>query len=421
MLSLIQFRTRSAERGVAAIHDGGKPVAVPGAVTILGLADQACRNGSSLSELVAASGKGAVVDLAQVEILSPIDHPDPAHLLVSGTGLTHLGSAEQRDRMHRELSGTAQLTDSMKMFRMGLEGGKPPAGQRGVQPEWFFKGDGSCLVAPGAPLSAPDFALDGGEEPEIAGVYLIKADGNPIRIGFALGNEFSDHVTERHNYLWLAHSKLRPAALGPELLVGELPRQVRGTSRILRGEQVIWEKPFVSGEDNMSHTVANLEHHHFKYASFRRPGDVHVHFFGTGTLSFGDGAGASGGRIRDCRLTVCVATAQCAGQREDSRSYGERALTHFSPTPPRQRGAPVFHAQRLIKTQALASMLECHAAREARARHRYGRCAPDRTPGADTSSKATNADREDLTHPHSVTTLSVDGAQYAHTPAPEHR
>jgi hypothetical protein len=255
----------------------------------LGLAERACRDGISLSELVAASGAGEPVDLSQIELLAPIDHPDPAHLLVSGTGLTHVGSAEERDRMHRELNDKAQLTDSMKMFRMGLERGKPPQGQRGVQPEWFFKGDGSCLVAPGAPLPAPDFCLDSGEEPEIAGVYLITADGRPARVGFTLGNEFSDHVTERENYLWLAHSKLRPAALGPELLIGELPRDIRGTSRIVRAGQVIWEKPFASGEDNMSHTIANLEHHHFKYASFRRPGDVHVHFFGTGTLSFSDG------------------------------------------------------------------------------------------------------------------------------------
>lgn len=39
----------------------------------------------------------------------------------------------------------------------------------------------------------------------------------------------------------------------------------------------------------MSHTIANLEHHHFKYELFRRPGDIHVHFFGTATLSFSDG------------------------------------------------------------------------------------------------------------------------------------
>ena len=39
----------------------------------------------------------------------------------------------------------------------------------------------------------------------------------------------------------------------------------------------------------MSHSVANLERHHFKYGLFRRPGDVHVHFFGTATLSFSEG------------------------------------------------------------------------------------------------------------------------------------
>ena len=52
---------------------------------------------------------------------------------------------------------------------------------------------------------------------------------------------------------------------------------------------MIWEKPFLSGEDNMSHTIANLEHHHFKYDLFRQPGDIHVHMFGTATLSFADG------------------------------------------------------------------------------------------------------------------------------------
>ena len=89
--------------------------------------------------------------------------------------------------------------------------------------------------------------------------------------------------------IWLAHSKLRPAALGPELLLGELPRDVRGISRIRRDGAVLWEKPFSTGEANMTHSLANLEHHHFKYARFRRPGNVHVHFFGTATASFADG------------------------------------------------------------------------------------------------------------------------------------
>ena len=94
---------------------------------------------------------------------------------------------------------------------------------------------------------------------------------------------------ERQNYLYLAHSKLRATAVGPELLLGDLPSEITGISRVLRRGKVLWEKPFVSGEAHMSHTVANLEHHHFKYDVFRRPGDVHVHNFGTATLSFADG------------------------------------------------------------------------------------------------------------------------------------
>ena len=69
----------------------------------------------------------------------------------------------------------------------------------------------------------PGFALDGGEEAEIAVLYLIDDGGRPRRVGYALGNEFADHVLERQNYLYLAHSKLRPCAFGPELLLGELP------------------------------------------------------------------------------------------------------------------------------------------------------------------------------------------------------
>ena len=253
------------------------------------LAGAAIRAGHSLAAEVAARGKGETVDLTRAAFDLPVSHPDPAHLHLTGTGLTHLGSASARDAMHAKLEGAETLTDSMKMFRMGLEGGRPTPGEVGAQPEWFYKGNGYAAIAPGAALEAPGFAEDGGEEPEIAGIYLIGPDRTPHRIGWALGNEFSDHVTERVNYLWLAHSKLRVASYGPEILVGDLPEDVRGSSRILRNDAVIWEKPFLSGEANMSHSFANLEHHHFKYGIFRQPGDLHVHYFGTATLSFADG------------------------------------------------------------------------------------------------------------------------------------
>jgi hypothetical protein len=278
-----------------AARNGGKARIVNGARSVYSLALEAARTGLGLAALIDRKGLGETVDLESAYkkgwLLSPINHPDPAHLHLTGTGLTHLGSAATRDSMHKKLGaeGEEQLTDSMKMFRMGLEGGKPAEGKPGVQPEWFYKGNGTMAVAPGAPLVSPAFAADAGEEPEIAGIYIIGDDGQPFRVGFTLSNEFSDHVTERVNYLYLAHSKLRNASFGPEILIGDLPADIRGTSRILRDGKVLWEKPFLSGETNMSHSIANLEHHHFKYSAFRQPGDVHVHMFGTATLSFADG------------------------------------------------------------------------------------------------------------------------------------
>jgi hypothetical protein len=158
-----------------------------------------------------------------------------------------------------------------------------------VQPEWFYKGNGNIVVGCGQAITAPSFALDCGEEPEVVGLYVVSPQGVPVRLGFAIGNEFSDHVTERANYLYLAHSKLRQCGVGPELRTGPLAAHLEGRSRILRGDQVRWEKPFLTGEANMSHSLANLEYHHFKYAAHRCPGDVHLHFFGTATLSFADG------------------------------------------------------------------------------------------------------------------------------------
>ncbi|HMK87529.1 MAG TPA: AraD1 family protein [Steroidobacteraceae bacterium] len=327
-IRLIQLEVAHRRR-VAQLENADRAVALRGVNTLRELAMAALDQRISLREAVLARRSDEVFDISpassEVRMLVPIDHPDSAHLHLSGTGLTHLGSAASRDEMHRfaaadraaagdraaaeggsataeraAVEGRAQ-TDSMRIFLQGLKGGKPAPGAVGVQPEWFYKGDGSNLTAPGNALRRPAFALDGGEEPEIAGIYLIDAGGNPWRLGFCLANEFSDHIMERDNYLWLAHSKIREAALGPELLTGELPANVRGTSRIVRDGKVIWEKEFLTGESNMSHSIANLEHHHFKYSLFRRPGDVHVHFFGCATLSYADGIEPLDGDIFDIR------------------------------------------------------------------------------------------------------------------------
>lgn len=291
------------EDGALAVvaREGSEAAVVRGAVSTYALASEALESGRSLAAVIAAHGLGEAVDLlalaAAGRMALPITHPDLSHMHLTGTGLTHLGSAATRNAMHAKLDGAEVLTDSMKMFQMGLAEGRPTAGSVGVQPEWFYKGNGHTAVAPGAALTSPGFALDGGEEPELAGIYLIAADGTPARVGWALANEFSDHVTERINYLFLAHSKLRQASFGPEILVGDLPADVRGHSRIWRGGVAIFDKPFLSGEANMSHTFANLEHHHFKYDLFRHPGDLHVHMFGTATLSFADGVKPQAGDV----------------------------------------------------------------------------------------------------------------------------
>jgi hypothetical protein len=225
------------------------------------------------------------------KLLAPVDSPgDAQRILVSGTGLTHLGSARERQAMHAAVSQRQQteMTDSMRMFEWGMQHGRPAADTIGVAPEWFYKGDGSVLRAPFAALEIPGYAEDGGEEAEVAAAYYVADDGVPWRIGMMAGNEFSDHVFERRNYLNLAGSKLRPCSIGPELVVDPVFGDVAGQVRIMRDAQVLWQKAIRTGEQNMCHSLANLEHHHFKFAGHRQPGMVHVHFMGADCLSFGE-------------------------------------------------------------------------------------------------------------------------------------
>jgi hypothetical protein len=289
-MRLVQFLTSESDRAVAQVSANGSRLQVlENTERIYDLALAAGRTGSSL-EAMASSRLGNIwVDydevIAQGRLLPPIDHPDPTHCFVTGTGLTHLGSAQARDAMHTDAVSDGPITDSMRLFRWGLEGGKPGNGEISVQPEWFYKGNGTNIVPPGQPLPSPNFALDGGEEAELVGLYVVAETGEVLRVGFALGNEFSDHVMEAQNYLYLAHSKLRACSFGPELRVGELPTHISGRVRVERESQTLWEETFLTGEGHMAYTIASLEHHHFKYGMFRRPGDVHCHFFGTATLS----------------------------------------------------------------------------------------------------------------------------------------
>ncbi|HXA56623.1 MAG TPA: AraD1 family protein [Candidatus Acidoferrum sp.] len=292
-MRLLQIGNRAGERRVGVVDDG-KILLLEGVDSIYGLAQKALEAREKLAPAVkkrispnAIAYDDIYFSTSDWRILPAIDHPhEPARCLISGTGLTHMKSAQNRQAMHK--AGEAP-TDSMKIYEWGVEGGRPAPGQIGVAPEWFYKGCGTSLRAHGEPLAVPPHAEDGGEEAEIVGIYMIDSAGNPRRIGMAMGNEFSDHKFERKNYLYLAASKLMSCAIGPELVVDAVFDKVPGEAVIERDDQVFWRRDTLTGESVMAHSLANLEHHHFKHAAHRRPGDVHIYFLGASAFSFGEG------------------------------------------------------------------------------------------------------------------------------------
>jgi len=298
-IRLVQLIHPTGQRRVALV-DEPKLRLLDGPSSIYQLALQAITNGVPLTRLITALSSQRVLDYDPIyegkddwQLLPSFDHPDnPAACLVSGTGLTHKNSALGRQMMHQASTpdgGTTPPTDSLRMYQWGVEGGSPAPGTIGVQPEWFYKGTGHYIRSHGQPLEIPSFAEDGGEEPEIAGVYLIDTTGQPWRVGFSTANEFSDHLMERRNYLYLAPSKLRHCAIGPELVVGGDFASIEGTAGIRRNGGIIWSTPIHTGAKNMAHSLENLEHHHFKYPDHRIPLQAHVHFFGADAFSFSKG------------------------------------------------------------------------------------------------------------------------------------
>lgn len=309
-LHVVQI-ANSSERRVAMVEEP-KLILLRDFASVYDIAQAAIRRGESISKLIHDHASHVSIGYDDVyngssewKLLCPIDVPGDRHrVLVSGTGLTHLGSARDRQAMHAGATAEqeAQMTDSMRIFEWGRQQGRPAADCIGIAPEWFYKGDGSVLRGPFAPLVIPGYAEDGGEEAEVAVVYVVGEDGIPYRIGTAAGNEFSDHLFERRNYLNLAGSKLRMCSVGPELIIGAEFEDVRGTVRILRDDSVLWTKDIRTGESNMCHSLANIEHHHFKFAGHRQPGLLHVHFLGADTLSFGEGVRLEAGDLMEVRF-----------------------------------------------------------------------------------------------------------------------
>jgi hypothetical protein len=262
--------------------------------SVYALALTALDTGQKLKKLILDNLSGEKIEYDTVyfgtsiwKLLPSFDHPDsPFSCMVSGTGLTHHNSALNRQIMHTNQEDKS--TDSLKMYEMGVKGGNPAPGEIGTQPEWFYKGNGSVLKAHGEALEVPYYANDGGEEPEIAGLYIIDQKGNPWRIGLSTANEFSDHVMEKVNYLYLAPSKIRTCSIGPELVIDADFESYSGEVSVSRKGEKIWSSGINTGQKNMCHNLENLEFHHFKYDSHRIPFQAHVHFFGADAFSFGN-------------------------------------------------------------------------------------------------------------------------------------
>lgn len=292
-IRVVQIRHEKHGRALAIVEEPSL-VLVTKFNSVYDAALEALRTNVKLADLIMEMRSDIILDYDQIyngnddwKLLPAFDWPEnPLGCLVAGTGLTHKNSALNRQMMHA--STEQKLTDSIVMYDWGVKEGFPDPGEIGVQPEWFYKGNGSVLKAHGEPLQVPEYANDGGEEPEIAGVYVVDNNGKPWRIGFATGNEFSDHVMEKKNYLYLAPSKLRQCSIGPELVIGGDFTDIKGTVSVSNADGVKWISDIKTGEKNMAHSLENLEYHHFKYAGHRLPSQAHVHFFGADAFSFGN-------------------------------------------------------------------------------------------------------------------------------------
>ncbi|HEY4108424.1 AraD1 family protein [Puia sp.] len=296
-IRLVQLTHPTGQRRVALVEEPQLRL-LDGPSSIYEAALQAVDKKIPLHQLITTLASQSLLDYDSIyggqnewQLLPSFDHPEnPAACLVSGTGLTHKNSALGRQMMHQtQDSLTSPPTDSLRIYQWGVEGGSPKPGTVGVQPEWFYKGTGHALRAHNQQLEIPPFGDDGGEEPEVAGVYIVDPSGHPWRVGLTTANEFSDHVMEKKNYLYLAPSKLRNCAIGPELVIGGAFTTIDGKVSIRRNGQSAWTTPVHTGAQHMAHSLENLEHHHFKYPDHRVPGQAHIHFFGADAFSFSKG------------------------------------------------------------------------------------------------------------------------------------
>ena len=269
-MRLVQFRDQEGRRAVAVSHAGGHR-RLEEIETVYELVLAALESGASLAKTAAGFQSAQVIDveaaLREGRLLPPIEHPVPTRCWVTGS-----------------------------------EGARSPSGGGESPPSWFFRGSGSTLVAAEKPLAMPGFAPGGAPEAQVAGLFVIADDGVPCQVGWCLAHPVVDQALARSG--GAGHARLRATAIGPELLLGELPAALPAKAAVVRAGKVLAETWLDLGRAGMARSHADLIRDHFRYGMHRRPGDVHIHCFGSGS---GHAAAAPGNDPEQLFELTCAA------------------------------------------------------------------------------------------------------------------
>ncbi|MBT2527844.1 FAH family protein [Streptomyces sp. ISL-99] len=232
--------------------------------------------GDAEAAVAALTGRRTPVDLLaadrrRVRVLPPLLPEHPGDALVSGFMMTH------------NVKVDAAVPD---------------------QPNWFVKGFGDVLKAPGEPLSVPGDAVAVCEEAEVVLVYTGDDRGVPRYTGYTFGNDLTDIGRFKQHAGHLSYAKLCDAGVAPWLHLGEPPRSVTGEVTIERDGVPAWKGPFTTGTDALHYDLPTMMSRLFAHEALHRPGRVHYVYIGADRSSFHSGFRAADGD----RVTIDVAT-----------------------------------------------------------------------------------------------------------------
>ena len=101
-MRLVQYRDAAGARKVGLVtEDGNHLRPLRGVATVYELAEMAAGQGGGLAGLAESKAGSERVDypalLKEGRVLAPVDHAEPARFWITGTGLTHIGSAAARE------------------------------------------------------------------------------------------------------------------------------------------------------------------------------------------------------------------------------------------------------------------------------------------------------------------------------------